>query len=286
MYGVTPDRDRLRPRGRADRDAQAVGGLIGTAPGETVVVDAARWADLTAPVAPIAIDNPNELVVDGEVRFAEGEIELEADDVGPVPRGDRRRRVRPGPSVPARDLLAGVARCRGGERHARGRPRRARLRHRPLRPYARRRRRRSIDDAAGPAARPRAGSATSRPSCPDVDRDPRRSSTVWSRSRSRPHPGRGPGSALLNGTTDTSQAAVDRRRPAAGRRPGGARSATPPSLDHEVDDGASTSAPSSATRPRRSSRSSGSARRSRTLDPVMSPTSPLRSGPTMDDLRP
>lgn len=68
--------------GDAQIEAQAVGDLLSTAMRETEVVDAARWADLVAPVAPITVDNPNELVVDGEVLFPIGEIELEADEVG------------------------------------------------------------------------------------------------------------------------------------------------------------------------------------------------------------
>lgn len=68
--------------GDAQIEAQAVGDLLGTAMHETEVVGADRWADLVAPVAPITIDNPNELIADGEVRFPIGEIELEPSDVG------------------------------------------------------------------------------------------------------------------------------------------------------------------------------------------------------------
>ena len=68
--------------GDAQIEAQAVGDLLGTAMREIEVVDTARWADLVAPVAPITVDNPNELTVDGEVRFPLGEIELAADEVG------------------------------------------------------------------------------------------------------------------------------------------------------------------------------------------------------------
>lgn len=68
--------------GDAQIEAQAVGDLLSTGMRETEVVDAARWADLVAPVAPITVDNPNELVVDGDVLFPIGEIELEADEVG------------------------------------------------------------------------------------------------------------------------------------------------------------------------------------------------------------
>lgn len=69
--------------GDAQIQAQAVGDLLGAAMREVEVMDAQRWADLAAPVAPITIDNPNELLIDGEVRFPIGELELEATDVGP-----------------------------------------------------------------------------------------------------------------------------------------------------------------------------------------------------------
>ncbi len=62
---------------------EVIGTLLGTGLGESAVVDATRWADLVAPVAPITIDNPNALTVDGEVRFPVGEIQLQATDVGP-----------------------------------------------------------------------------------------------------------------------------------------------------------------------------------------------------------
>ena len=62
---------------------EVIGKLIGTGLGDSAVVDAARWADLVAPVAPITIDNPNALSVDGEVRFPVGQIQLQPADVGP-----------------------------------------------------------------------------------------------------------------------------------------------------------------------------------------------------------
>ena len=62
---------------------EVVGTLLGTGLGESAVVDDTRWADLVAPVAPITIDNPNALSVDGELRFPVGEIQLQAADVGP-----------------------------------------------------------------------------------------------------------------------------------------------------------------------------------------------------------
>ncbi len=67
-------------------EADAVGFLVGSGVQELAVVDDARWADLVGPVAPITIDNPNELRVDDEVRFAAGAIDLAAEDVGPYLR--------------------------------------------------------------------------------------------------------------------------------------------------------------------------------------------------------
>ncbi|WP_436792727.1 LytR C-terminal domain-containing protein [Actinospongicola halichondriae] len=66
--------------------ADAVGILLGSAMREVAIVDDARWADLVAPVVPIEIDNPNELLVDGEVQFPAGSVELGAADVGPYLR--------------------------------------------------------------------------------------------------------------------------------------------------------------------------------------------------------
>ena len=74
--------------GNPEFGAQSVGELLGAGMLESEVVDAERWSDLVAPVAPITIDNPNELSEDGEVRFPIGEIELEADDVGPYLEAD------------------------------------------------------------------------------------------------------------------------------------------------------------------------------------------------------
>jgi hypothetical protein len=66
----------------AQFEAQAVGQLLGTAMHDHEVLDDERWSDLVEPVAPIVLDNPNELYIGGEVRFPIGEISLEADDVG------------------------------------------------------------------------------------------------------------------------------------------------------------------------------------------------------------
>lgn len=64
----------------------ALGVLVGFAVPERAVVDDRRWAELVSPVGSVSIDNPNELSLDGEVRFDIGEIELAPDDVGPFLR--------------------------------------------------------------------------------------------------------------------------------------------------------------------------------------------------------
>ena len=74
--------DPARPQVQAD----AVGHLLGVGMQESALVSDDRWADLVAPVSPITIDNPNQILVDGVVRFEAGEIELEPGDVGPYLR--------------------------------------------------------------------------------------------------------------------------------------------------------------------------------------------------------
>lgn len=63
--------------------AEMVGDLLGAGIDEVVVVDAARWAALVAPVAPLVIDNPDDLEIEGDLRFPAGPLELAAEDVGP-----------------------------------------------------------------------------------------------------------------------------------------------------------------------------------------------------------
>ncbi len=82
LYEVNPI-ELAYDLGSPDFETDVVGQLLGTGIGSSVVVDAQRWAELVAPVAPITVDNTDELEVDGEVRFRVGEIELEAEDVGP-----------------------------------------------------------------------------------------------------------------------------------------------------------------------------------------------------------
>ncbi len=64
-------------------EANSTGLLLGAAMHETAVVDSDRWAALVGPVAPISVDNPNEIPDEDGVRFAAGEIDLAAADVGP-----------------------------------------------------------------------------------------------------------------------------------------------------------------------------------------------------------
>ena len=68
--------------GTAELQAEVVGDVLTTGIGEVVVVDADRWAGLVAPVAPLSIDNPDDIEIDGDVRFPAGDLELEAADVG------------------------------------------------------------------------------------------------------------------------------------------------------------------------------------------------------------
>lgn len=64
-----------------DTQAEVVGDLLGVGIDEVVVVDADRWAGLVRPVAPLVVDNPADVEVDGDLAFAEGELELEAGEV-------------------------------------------------------------------------------------------------------------------------------------------------------------------------------------------------------------
>ena len=81
LFGYAPI-ETAYDLGSADLQAEVVGDVLTTGIGEVVVVDADRWAGLVAPVAPLSIDNPDDIEVDGEVRFPAGDLELEADDVG------------------------------------------------------------------------------------------------------------------------------------------------------------------------------------------------------------
>lgn len=82
LYEVNPV-ELAYDLGSPEFATDVVGQLLGTGIGSSAVVDAQRWAELVAPVAPITVDNTDALEVDGEPRFGVGEIELEAEDVGP-----------------------------------------------------------------------------------------------------------------------------------------------------------------------------------------------------------
>jgi hypothetical protein len=81
LFGYAPI-EAAYDLGTAELQAEVVGDVLTTGIGEVVVVDAERWAGLVAPVAPLSIDNPDDIEVDGELRFPAGDLELEADDVG------------------------------------------------------------------------------------------------------------------------------------------------------------------------------------------------------------
>lgn len=83
LFGVSPLETAYDLGATPEVQAEMVGDLLGAGIGEVVVVDADRWAGLVAPVAPLLIDNPDDLEVDGELRFPAGDVELGPDDVGP-----------------------------------------------------------------------------------------------------------------------------------------------------------------------------------------------------------
>lgn len=83
LYEVNPI-ELAYDLGNPDFTNDVVGQLLGTGLGTTLVIDADRWAELVAPVAPIVIENSDEIRDDdGDVVFPLGEVELEPDDVGP-----------------------------------------------------------------------------------------------------------------------------------------------------------------------------------------------------------
>jgi len=81
LFGVSPLETAYDLGSTPQVQAEMVGDLLGVGIDEVVVVDAERWAGLVAPVAPLVVDNPDDLEVDGEVAFPAGEIELAADEV-------------------------------------------------------------------------------------------------------------------------------------------------------------------------------------------------------------
>lgn len=81
VLGVAP-LEAAYDLGTPEQAAAAVGDLFGAAMAEVVVVDADRWAGLVEPVAPLAIDNPDDFVAADGTRFPDGPIQLDADEVG------------------------------------------------------------------------------------------------------------------------------------------------------------------------------------------------------------
>jgi len=67
--------------GSAEHMRRSVEIVAGVGISELVVVDDARWAELVAPVAPLAVDNPDELD-----DFDQGPLTLAADEIGPYLR--------------------------------------------------------------------------------------------------------------------------------------------------------------------------------------------------------
>lgn len=72
----------VRPPDGRKQVAVQVGSLLNVGIDGVVEVDDRGWAQLIDPVAPLAINNPDPVEIDGR-RFESGPIELGADDVGP-----------------------------------------------------------------------------------------------------------------------------------------------------------------------------------------------------------
>ncbi len=84
--GVGPVRvDEAYKRGGVDGVKLTIEGLLGAGMQESVVVDDKRWADLTAPLAPIPVTNRDPVVspTTGRTLFAKGPLELAPQQVGP-----------------------------------------------------------------------------------------------------------------------------------------------------------------------------------------------------------
>lgn len=78
--------------GNPEFTREVLGDLLGARVGEFVVVDAARWASLVGPVAPLTIDNPDALTIDAPrsagpdaegFSFPAGPVELAPREIGP-----------------------------------------------------------------------------------------------------------------------------------------------------------------------------------------------------------
>lgn len=81
VFGTSPI-EAAYDLGNASIGTEAVGDVLGAGVAEFTVVDADRWRGLVAPVAPLRIDNPDEVVVGGRTRFEAGPISLDAEEVG------------------------------------------------------------------------------------------------------------------------------------------------------------------------------------------------------------
>ena len=90
IFGVAPLEAPYDLGSTPQVQAEMVGDLLGAGIDEVVVVDAARWEGLVAPVAPLVVENPADVEVDGELVFPAGELALEAGEVAPYleARGD------------------------------------------------------------------------------------------------------------------------------------------------------------------------------------------------------
>lgn len=82
LFGVAPLEAAYDLGSTPQVQAEMVGDLLTAGIDEVVVVDAARWEGLVAPVAPLVVDNPTDVEVEGDLRYAQGEVALAADEVG------------------------------------------------------------------------------------------------------------------------------------------------------------------------------------------------------------
>jgi hypothetical protein len=83
LFGMSPLETAYDLGGTPQVQTEMVGDLLGVGIDDVVVVDAERWAGLVAPVAPLVVDNPEALDLEDGTALVAGEVELEADQVGP-----------------------------------------------------------------------------------------------------------------------------------------------------------------------------------------------------------
>jgi hypothetical protein len=89
LVGTGAGGDRYVADLAADGEAAVRGGveqLLGVAPSDVVTLDGAGWSDVVAPVAPLHVENPDDVFVAGdgvrpELRFAKGPLALSGADV-------------------------------------------------------------------------------------------------------------------------------------------------------------------------------------------------------------